>query len=89
MQLLNISFAVSIIPNVLMHVNDFQGLYSGSKAMATYIKKLNLTNRVIIGGPYPRGYQFGSLFTWARNMVSRYTKNGDLYSLGQEIQRKY
>ena len=51
MQLLNISFAVSIIPNVLMHVNDFQGLYSGSKAMATYIKKLNLTNRVIIGGP--------------------------------------
>ncbi len=38
MRLLNISFAVSIIPNVLMHANDFQGLYSGSKAMATYIK---------------------------------------------------
>ncbi|MCK5592218.1 MAG: hypothetical protein KAI72_09720, partial [Candidatus Pacebacteria bacterium] len=48
MLLLNISFAMAVFPATIRHYQEYRLLFSGSKAMAGYIKESNLLNKTIV-----------------------------------------
>ncbi len=51
--LLNISLAISIIPAVTKHRQEFKLIFSGAKEMATYLKTNNLTDNIIVAHRSP------------------------------------